>query len=601
MASQAYKILIKAKDQASGTFKKVGGAAKGAAGAVGSVAKVALGATVAIAAVATTVAVLAKKSFDFADAIGKVSTRTGMATDTIQGFQIASVLAGSTVDAANTSLEKFTRSVGDAQRGLKTQADIFRDLGVSITDVNGNTKDMDTLFREVTQAMKGLTSQSAKATVAANLFGRAGIKILGAIDGMGLGIDDFIEKAKDYGLILDRDSIKKSELFNDTLYVLTRQFQILKAEIAVAFLPIFQRLTAMFVLSNQKMSDGEEGIKGFAETIRDSVIGGFLAALKATNDFLKGIGATLSGFKRLGLEASNLGTHLQRAGQMFMFVAHSADMNALKAGLALVQYDLLEKQFVDVEAAMAEFNKTNGNTTKSLDDMITSLEKFLDGAFGELDPETKKIVEDLFNLSDAFKVVEGGVTDNLDPMAKLAATFETLEQRQMQWKTIWARTFDQAADALTDFVETGKLEWQDFMRMLLRDIVRLQIRMQMANIFGWIGDTPDTPADTGNNSPFGYQMPKTYTGGGYTGMGARAGGIDGKGGFPAILHPNETVLDHTKGQGGVVINQTVSFATGVQETVRNEVLQLLPDIAETSKGAVLEAMNRGGAFRRGMK
>ena len=92
-----------------------------------------------------------------------------------------------------------------------------------------------------------------------------------------------------------------------------------------------------------------------------------------------------------------------------------------------------------------------------------------------------------------------------------------------------------------------------------------------------------------------------FSGGGYTGMGARAGGIDGKGGFPAILHPNETVLDHTKGQGAVVINQTVSFATGVQDTVRNEVLQLLPDIAESSKGAVLEAMNRGGVFRRGMK
>ena len=50
-----------------------------------------------------------------------------------------------------------------------------------------------------------------------------------------------------------------------------------------------------------------------------------------------------------------------------------------------------------------------------------------------------------------------------------------------------------------------------------------------------------------------------------------------------------------------MINQTVSFATGVQDTVRNEVLQLLPDIAESSKGAVLEAMNRGGVFRRGMK
>ena len=35
-------------------------------------------------------------------------------------------------------------------------------------------------------------------------------------------------------------------------------------------------------------------------------------------------------------------------------------------------------------------------------------------------------------------------------------------------------------------------------------------------------------------------------GGGYTGNGARAGGMDGKGGFMAMLHPRETVVDHTK-------------------------------------------------------
>lgn len=40
-----------------------------------------------------------------------------------------------------------------------------------------------------------------------------------------------------------------------------------------------------------------------------------------------------------------------------------------------------------------------------------------------------------------------------------------------------------------------------------------------------------------------------FDGGGYTGNGSRSGGVDGKGGFPAILHPQETVIDHTKGQG----------------------------------------------------
>ena len=35
-----------------------------------------------------------------------------------------------------------------------------------------------------------------------------------------------------------------------------------------------------------------------------------------------------------------------------------------------------------------------------------------------------------------------------------------------------------------------------------------------------------------------------FDGGGYTGDGARSGGLDGKGGFLSVLHPQETVIDH---------------------------------------------------------
>lgn len=40
----------------------------------------------------------------------------------------------------------------------------------------------------------------------------------------------------------------------------------------------------------------------------------------------------------------------------------------------------------------------------------------------------------------------------------------------------------------------------------------------------------------------------SFEGGGFTGSGPRTGGVDGKGGFIATLHPNETVIDHTRGQ-----------------------------------------------------
>lgn len=86
----------------------------------------------------------------------------------------------------------------------------------------------------------------------------------------------------------------------------------------------------------------------------------------------------------------------------------------------------------------------------------------------------------------------------------------------------------------------------------------------------------------------------SFAGGGYTGYGARSGGVDGKGGFPAILHPNETVVDHTMGDGaGVTVNQTISFGSGV---TRAEVQSMIPKIVEATKSAVLDARKRGGAY-----
>lgn len=52
----------------------------------------------------------------------------------------------------------------------------------------------------------------------------------------------------------------------------------------------------------------------------------------------------------------------------------------------------------------------------------------------------------------------------------------------------------------------------------------------------------------------------SYDGGGFTGAGARIGGMDGKGGKLAMLHPREKVIDLTRGQGeGISISAPITF------------------------------------------
>ena len=61
----------------------------------------------------------------------------------------------------------------------------------------------------------------------------------------------------------------------------------------------------------------------------------------------------------------------------------------------------------------------------------------------------------------------------------------------------------------------------------------------------------------------------SFDGGGYTGNGSRTGGLDGKGGFWAMMHPQETVIDHTKSSGkGVPFggSSNVTVNVSLQET-----------------------------------
>ncbi len=105
-------------------------------------------------------------------------------------------------------------------------------------------------------------------------------------------------------------------------------------------------------------------------------------------------------------------------------------------------------------------------------------------------------------------------------------------------------------DSIITTLKTGKASFKDFADYVIDQLLRVAIQQAII--------APFTEKFGGKFAEFGKKL-FDFEGGGYTGMGARAGGVDGRGGFPAILHPNETVIDHTKGQSmGATVNFNIS-------------------------------------------
>ena len=272
------------------------------------------------------------------------------------------------------------------------------------------------------------------------------------------------------------------------------------------------------------------------------------------------------------------------------------------------EQDLLERQAQAIRESLnpwARYNRILGEYQELLEKGKLSLPEFA-LAQNELEIATVKAAS---KLQDQSKDLE-----------ELKKKFEVTK---IAMEDVAVRGIGSLEDALVDMsmgTKTAKEAFSSMARSIINDLIRMQIRASIVQplsgaISGFFAPSGGAGVDaqgaaaasasyglgggfTGVGSGNSSTMKKmSFMGGGYTGVGARSGGIDNKGGFPAILHPNETVIDHNQNQtagGNVTINMNIS--TGVSSTVRAELMSMMPMITNSTKNAVLDARRRGGAF-----
>jgi hypothetical protein len=127
---------------------------------------------------------------------------------------------------------------------------------------------------------------------------------------------------------------------------------------------------------------------------------------------------------------------------------------------------------------------------------------------------------------------------------------------------------------------------------IIEDLIRMQIRKSITKpLFSAIQSVLTPTAD-----PTG--VPKFMANGGSVTSG-RPYIVGEKGAELFVPNRSGTIVSNDKLGGTsspVVVNQTINLSTGVSQTVRAEVLNMLPQISEAAKGAVLDAKRRGGQF-----
>ena len=212
-------------------------------------------------------------------------------------------------------------------------------------------------------------------------------------------------------------------------------------------------------------------------------------------------------------------------------------------------------------------------------------------AIGMADDDSKFDLRDFLGAGGSVGDGAGGAISEVT--TRLKSMKDTVEDLA---KSISGSIGD-AFRSMVDGTKTAKEAFRDMARNIIAQLFDVLV---VQRLVGALANMLGGGVGSGGGFLGGLNLvPKVPSaeGGGFTGRGARSGGIDGRGGFPAILHPNETVIDHTRGQGvggGVVVNQNITVGQGggqvSQQRLRREMRQMVTE-------AVTDAMRRGGSFK----
>lgn len=267
-SEHALQDLRQAEDDAGSSADEASGKVASMAdvmGGIGSVVQgsvtVVLGLAAAVAAVAGAIGGLVFSTATASADLVDLSAQTDISTERLQELTYIGKMVGTSQETITGSLAKLIRTMGSAQEQyadfknkqaeaaakgeefdgtLGDNAAAFEQLGVSISDAQGNLRDNEAVFADVITALGDIDNASERDALSMSIFGKSAQELNPLIKAGTDEMQRFAEEAHEVGAVMSEEDVAAFEAFDDTMASLKAGLQGTLGTLAVAFLPGFQ-------------------------------------------------------------------------------------------------------------------------------------------------------------------------------------------------------------------------------------------------------------------------------------------------------------------------------------------------------------------------
>jgi methyl-accepting chemotaxis protein len=597
--------------------------------------------SIAAVAGAAGLGLLVKSSLDSIDRISKLSRTLGISVRDLRKLELAADLSGIQIDTLARGVRTLNKGMIDFVRdGTGEAMDAFEALGITADDLNGVMGDQFKVLELIADRFENVKNSAERSAIAQQLFGGRASELLLVLEEGSDGLRRISKEAADFGLILSASTAKNVEEANDAFTRLGSLFKGLRDTVVGALAPAFQLVAD--TVRNKLLAAIEEagGVEEFGLRLARNIIIGARDASRAMINLVNSIigqlnnlgfafekmrsffgfgisetkfaqtfdilidkfehfnkGAGSDQFRRgmdnIRLSLNKLADPANRTKENIEQVVRelkgfAEGNNSVNAAVQLMLPNLkdLATQSEDVRESFDGIGKLTLSTDDAFNKLLKSLDRLSDG--------TKVLSEDQANATKIgidHKLTFDGIGHTYDEvgtkvgklgekMKETGNAAKTLEEKFMDAK---ANGVDKLEDSLVN-IATGTQSVKDAFRSMaqsiLADLTRIAVQQAFTNplrqMFGL------TPKAVGGS----VQRGQPYM-------------VGERGAEMFVPNQSGSIIPTNKlagGGAGVVVNQTINLSTGVAQTVRTEVMNMLPQIQNAAVSGVLDAKRRGGSF-----
>lgn len=353
------------------------------------------------------------KAITTADDLATLSQQTGLSTADIQKMQYASELV-------DVSFEDMTGALTKVKKNMTGQPQLWRALGVSVTNANGTVRDAKEVFFETLVALSRIEDETLRDQVAMQVFGKSADQLAGIIDDGGASLRRFGQEAEDMGLIL---SDKTIGALNDTNDQLSRA----KAQMSAALLELGATVAQVLAPIIEKIAHGVQKVVAVLQSLTPHqlktimIIAGIVAVL---GPLLILIGKVVTSIGTLltfvPMIISSVSTIMTAVSGLITFIAANPVVLIIGVIIAAViaLTVIIVKNIDTIKAALAAFGQWISNLFTSIGQGIVNIVQSVVNTVVNLVKSVFGWISSLFHAGATVASSFGGTQFRVGRMAK---------------------------------------------------------------------------------------------------------------------------------------------------------------------------------------